>query len=92
MASISIRLPAALRTAASGRSAVTVEARTVAEALTSLATTHPQLGRMIFATEGRVRPHVRLFLDGRQVTGAVDANEALGEGDELRIVPAIVGG
>jgi len=92
MASVSVLLPAALRTAAAGSRTLTVEAQTVWEALAALTSSHPQLGRMIFVSEGRVRPHVRLFVGDRQVTGAVDAGESLGEGDELRIVPAIAGG
>jgi len=92
MASISVLLPAALRTAASGCRALTVEAQTVSEALAALTSSHPQIGRMIFAPEGHLRPHVRLFVGDRQVTGTIEARESLGEGDELRIVPAIAGG
>lgn len=92
MASISILLPTALRDAASGRSSLTVEALTVSEALTALTSSHPQIGRMIFGADGRVRPHVHLFVGDRPVTGASDSHESLYEGDELRIVPAISGG
>ena len=39
--------------------------------------------------QDRIRPHIRIFVNGRQVR---DLSQALGEGDEIVIVQALSGG
>ncbi|MDH3732103.1 MAG: MoaD/ThiS family protein [Gemmatimonadota bacterium] len=90
MPTIQIRLPAALSDRAAGASTVSVEATSVSTALSRLAARHPDLERLVFDPSGELRPHVHLFLGARQVRA--EGEDALTDGDELRIVPSIAGG
>lgn len=89
---VSIRLPTALEALAGGRSSVEVEAATVRDALCALETRHPEIGPMLRGPDDRVRPHVHLFLNDRQVSGDPSADEPISSDGELRIVPSIAGG
>lgn len=92
MPHVSIRLPTALEALSGGRSSVDVEAGSVHEALRALETRHPEIGSMIHGPDARVRPHIHLFLDDRQVSGDPGADERIASDGELRIVPSIAGG
>ena len=90
MATVQIRLPAALSDRAAGATSVAVDASSVGGALTALGARHPDLVRLVFDETGNVRPHVHLFVGTRQVRA--EGGESLADGDELRIVPSIAGG
>lgn len=92
MPHVSIRLPTALEALAGGRSSVDVEAATVRDALRALETRHPAIRPLLRGPDDRVRPHVHLFLDERQVTGDPSVEESIPSDAELRIVPSIAGG
>ncbi|HKK26670.1 MAG TPA: MoaD/ThiS family protein [Gemmatimonadota bacterium] len=87
---VTVKLPASLRPHAEGRQEARVEASSVGEALRRLAERHAALGTHLFDDAGRVRGHVNVFVGGRRVDDP--ASEALGEGDEVRLVPSIAGG
>lgn len=92
MASVSIRLPAALSSRIDGVSCVNVNAASVAEALSELGQRHPGIAPLMFRAPGQLRPHVHVFVADRQVgPDGIDCRP-LADGDELRIVPSIAGG
>ena len=62
---------------------------TLAEALADLDRRHPGLRFRIVDEQDRIRPHVRFFVNGRQV---FDLTMAIRPADELQIVQALSGG
>lgn len=62
---------------------------TLAEVLADLDRRHPGLRFRIVDEQDRIRPHIRIFLDGKQV---YDLATPVRPEDELQIVQALSGG
>jgi molybdopterin synthase sulfur carrier subunit len=90
--SISIRVPAQLRTLTGGAGEVSVEGSTVGEALKALDAAHPGFGERLFDEGGNLRRFVNVFLADEDVRflGGLDAPVA--DGQTLSVVPAVAGG
>ena len=65
---------------------------TVGEVLGELRVAHPGLYDRLMTEQGVLRPHVNIFVDGKNIrfTGGLDA--AVGAGSEVFVLPAISGG
>jgi len=68
---------------------VEASGRTLAEVVADLDRRYPGLRFRMIDEQDRLRPHVRLFVNGEQ---ARDLATALGPGDEVQIVQALSGG
>jgi len=87
-------LPGPLHALAGGRAEVTVEAgaATVADALAALWAAHPALRDRVMTEEGRLRPHVNVFVGHRSVRLTGGLATAVYDGAEVAILPAVSGG
>ena len=87
-------LPGPLHALAGGRQEVAVDAAAprVADALAALWAAHPGLRDRVMTEEGRLRPHVNVFVgrDSVRYTGGLET--PLREGAEVAILPAVSGG
>jgi len=87
-------LPGPLQALAGGRAEVQVEAAaaSLADALSALWAAHPALRDRVMTEDGRVRPHVNLFVGHKSVrfTGGLDT--PVHDGAEVVILPAVSGG
>lgn len=83
-----VRIPGALR---SYTDSAETEANgaTLAAVLADIDRRYPGLRFRIVDEQQRIRPHIRLFVDGRQV---FDLDQSLGAAAELVIVQALSGG
>src|SRR5689334_6157323 len=86
MATVVLRSP--LRDLAGGRSSVDVQGGSVGEVLGRLEGEYPKLTGWVRDEQGRIRRHVNVFLNGERVK----ADETVGPGDTIHILPAISGG
>lgn len=89
---VRVRLPAVLRGLAGGRGETFGEGRTVREVLQSLERVHPGLGDRLVDPAGTQRRYLSLFLNDEDVRSLSGLDTAVGQGDELMVVPAISGG
>jgi adenylyltransferase/sulfurtransferase len=88
-----IHIPTPLRVYTGQQESVNVNAPTVAAALEQLAASHPDLRQHLFTAEGKLRSFVNVYLnddDIRYLPAREDT--AVGENDELTIIPSIAGG
>lgn len=85
-------LPAALRPAAGGAAEVEIAEGTVRSALDLLATALPLLERRVRDEQGKVRPHVRLYLGGTDIEELQGLDSPLEMGARLYVIPAVSGG
>lgn len=92
MPTVTVHVPAPLRDLIGGRPHLEVEARTLDQAMQRLAEAEPLLGARIFGDDGRVRGHVNLFLDGRDVRDLAEEERRITGPAEVTIVPSIAGG
>jgi molybdopterin synthase sulfur carrier subunit len=91
---VSFVLPGPLRPLAAGLGnvALTARPRTVGEALDELCGAHPELRARILDEQGRVRPHVNVFVDHMNIRDTGGLGTPLGETAEIAILPAVSGG
>jgi len=87
-------LPGPLHVLAGGREQVTVEApaASLADALLALWAVHPSLRDRVMTEEGRLRPHVNVFVGHQSVRFTGGLATAVYDGAEVAILPAVSGG
>ena len=89
MPRVRLLLPRSLRLYWDAAASADVEGATLAEALGAL---DAGVRARILDDQGRVRPHVLLFVNGQRVRDEDAARVALAEGDVVRVLPAVSGG
>jgi molybdopterin converting factor small subunit len=87
-------LPGPLQPLAGGRAEVGVEApaASLGDALEALWAAHPALRDRVLTEDGRVRPHVNLFVGRKSVRFTGGLSTAVHDGAEVAILPAVSGG
>ena len=90
--SVTVRIPAQLRSLTGGEREIVVEAATVQEALAALEARHPGVTARIVGDDGQVRRFVNVFLENRDIRFLDGLETTVGEGQTLSVVPAISGG
>jgi sulfur-carrier protein len=90
---MTIFIPTPLRPYVGGHPKVEIEASTIAEALSGLTGSNPDLKSHLFTAEGKLRAFVNLYLNDEDVR-YLPAKEATAvkSGDTLTIIPSIAGG
>jgi molybdopterin converting factor small subunit len=89
---ITIHVPAPLRSCCGGASELSLSVASVRAALERLEQSHPALYRSVCDDTGAVRRHVNLFVNTFHVRDREGLDTALASGDVLTILPAVSGG
>jgi len=87
-----IHLPAVLARLAGGNRQLTVEGRTVGEAVGQVSAAYPGLSERLRDGQGRPYPYVTIYLNDRDIRLAGGFDTPVSDGDELIVVPAVAGG
>jgi molybdopterin synthase sulfur carrier subunit len=90
--SVTVRVPAQLRTLTGGNAQVSVEGSTVGEVLKALDAAHPGFGDRLFDEDGSLRRFVNVFLADEDVRFLQGLDSVVSDGQTLSIVPAVAGG
>ena len=90
--SVTVKLPTQLRDAAGGATAAQVEGTTVGEALQALYAQHGELRERLADDDGGLRRFVNVYLKGEDIRFLDGLDTAVGDGDEVTILPAVAGG
>jgi molybdopterin synthase sulfur carrier subunit len=83
-----VTLRAPLRDLAGGSAEIRVEGASVGEALRALERAHPPLTGWILDEQGRIRPHVNVFVDGERSS----AQRPVALDDVVIVLSAVSGG
>ncbi len=83
-----LRLPSTLSAYSGGKSQILLEATTLDELLAVLERQHHAIWECLCTPEGRVRNHVKIFVNNALVTSADDHRIALNPGQEVIVLPA----
>ena len=84
-----VRIPSPLHAYTGGKGEATAEGATLAEALADLDRQYPGLRFRMIDEQDRMRPHMKVFVDGKL---AKDLGLALTPASEVMIVAALSGG
>ena len=89
---VKILIPTPLRPYAGKQAAVELAGTTVAEALSSLTTQHPDLRRHLFTDDGKLRSFVNIYVNDEDIRYLQRENTPLCDTDTVAIVPSVAGG
>lgn len=89
---VKVIIPTPLRQYTGSRDSVEVEAKTVAEALSSLTAQFGDLRRHLYNDEGKLRSFVNIYLNDEDIRYLQKDQTPLVSDDVLSIVPSIAGG
>jgi molybdopterin synthase sulfur carrier subunit len=89
---VNVKLPTQLRDAAGGQAEAAADGGTVREVLESLYESHGELRERISDGDGGLRRFVNVYLRGEDIRFLDGLDTAVGEGDEVTILPAVAGG
>jgi molybdopterin synthase sulfur carrier subunit len=89
---VQVRVPTALRQVTGGTTRVRVEASDVATALQELEAACPALKPLLRDEAGTLRPRVSVNINDRHVRYLQGMETRLQEGDEVYVMPIVMGG
>lgn len=75
-----------------GAGSVSVDGKTIDEAIQSLIDLHPALEQQLLDGSGCLVSYVNVFVNDTNARDLDDGSTALAESDEILLVPAIAGG
>ena len=87
-----VRIPPVLRAQAGNQKKVEVTGTTVGAALESLLEQFPGLREQIFTEDGSLNRFVNVYVNGRDVRYEQELDTAVGDNDEVILLPAMAGG
>ena len=89
---VSVRIPTPLRKLTNDEELVTVEAKTIGDAIAGLQTKYPGIQERLVDENGEVRRFVNIYLNEEDIRFLDNKNTEIKDGDEVSIIPAIAGG
>jgi sulfur-carrier protein len=84
-----VRVPSPLRSYTGGAAQVSASGATVAALLAELERAHPGMRFRMIDEQDRIRPHIRIFVNQREVRSL---DEAVAARDEVHLICALSGG
>lgn len=87
-----VKFPAVLRASVGGAREVGVAGGTIGELLDALVATYPVLRDQLFTEDGELNRFVNVYLNGQDVRYLDGRGTAVGDTDEVRLLPAMAGG
>ncbi|MGC1106958.1 MAG: MoaD/ThiS family protein [Candidatus Acidiferrales bacterium] len=89
---VKVMIPTPLRQYAEKRESVDLEAKTVAEALSSLTSQFGDLKKHLYSDDGKLRSFVNVYVNDEDIRYLQKEKTAVQQGDTISIVPSIAGG
>ena len=88
-----VRIPPMLRQQVGGAKEIQAQGATVGEALQSVASNHPGIGRHLFAEEGgQLQRFVNVYVNDQDIQYLQRLDTPVSETDTIIILPAMAGG
>jgi adenylyltransferase/sulfurtransferase len=89
---VTVLIPTPLRPFVGGKDVVELEAANVRELLQRLTREHADLGKHLFAEDGRLRSFVNVYVNDRDIRHLAQQDTRIAAGDTVSIIPSIAGG
>ncbi|MBA2227896.1 MAG: ubiquitin-like small modifier protein 1 [Thermogemmata sp.] len=88
---VTVEIPAPLREATGGQTAVAVAGETVAAALADLIRQYPLLESKLFQN-GQLRPYINVFVNDEDIRYLEELQTPVADGTTIALIPAVAGG
>jgi molybdopterin converting factor small subunit len=89
---VTVHVPTALRRFSAQQATIAVAANTVGEALETVGAQYPRLRSQIFASDGRLRRFINVFVNTRDIRHLDREATRLQPADTITLLAAIAGG
>ena len=89
---VTVWVPGVLRVHTVGESRVMLNASNVSQILTELLNLYPALRNHLLDDQGMLYPFITIFRNETNIRDLRSLDTQLGDGDEVRILPAVAGG
>lgn len=89
---VTVKIPTPLRALTGDAESVAVEGATLQELVEHLEGAYPGMRERLCEDSGELRRFVNIYVNGEDVRFLQGLSTALGDGDEISIVPAVAGG
>ena len=89
---VTVWVPGVLRVHTGGESRVMLSASNVSQILTELVDLYPALRSHLLDDQGMLYPFITMFRNETNIRDLRFLDTQLGDGDEVRILPAVAGG
>jgi len=89
---INVLIPTALQQFAGNQETLSVDGKTVKEAMSSLVSKCPDLKKHLYNDKGELRSFVNIYLNDEDIRHQKNQDTQLKPGDTMTIVPSIAGG
>ncbi len=89
---VEIRIPGALRAKAGGVTAIQAEVGDVSQAVACLVAAFPALAPVLYGDGGTLRPRVQVYVNDVHVRYLQGGETRLRDGDQVYVVPIVMGG
>ncbi len=89
---VTVKIPTPLRKLTNGETSVNAEGATIGAIVDALETAYPGMRDRLLDDTGGLRHFVNIYLNGEDVRYLDGLDSAVGDKDELSIVPAVAGG
>ena len=89
---VTVKIPTPLRKLTNGATSVDADGSTIGEVVAALEAAYPGIKERLVDESGDLRHFVNIYLNGEDVRYLDGLNSAVGDKDELSIVPAVAGG
>lgn len=89
---VTVKIPTPLRKLTNGETSVDADGGTISAIVDALEAAYPGMRERLIDDSGDLRHFVNIYLNGEDVRYLDGLNSAVGDRDELSIVPAVAGG
>ncbi len=89
---VKVYIPTSLRHLAGNRATIEMEGSTVAELLSNLRASYPEVAARILEPDGGLPRYVNVYVNDREIDDLEGIGTPLREGDQVAIIPAMAGG
>ena len=89
---VKVRIPTPLQQLTEGKAEVQGSGSTLGEVLANLESHYPGIRQRLYDEEGNLRRFVNLYVNDEDVRFLQGEETAVGDADEISIIPAIAGG
>ena len=87
-----VRFPALMKYYVDNQSEISASGSTISELLESILASYPSLEPHLFDTEGNLRRHFNIFVNGVHIRDLAEMNTPLNEADRVILMASAAGG
>jgi adenylyltransferase/sulfurtransferase len=89
---VNVYIPTPFRKLTGDRVHVQAEGATVADVLNDLGVRYPGFREAVFGSSRELPQHINIYVNNTEIHGLQGTSTAVGEGDEVAVIPAMAGG